>query len=65
VADRSQVLLQAEEICGGAKQIFDILSRQTLSGLEHLYRIGKSAVRMRIVATDHWPFGADAIDDIR
>ena len=59
-------MLQAEELRGrAAKQIVNILFRQTLSGVEHLHRIGESPIGMGIVAADHQPVGADAFGDVR
>ena len=59
-------MLQAEKLRGcAAQQIVNILFRQTLSGVEHWYRIWESPVGMGIVAADHQPFGTDAFGDVR
>ena len=59
-------MLQAEELRGSAaKQIVNILFRQTLSGAEHLHRIRESPIGMGKVTADHQPVGAEAFRDVR
>jgi hypothetical protein len=59
------LVFEAEKLsCGPTEQIVNVLLSESISGFQQFHRIGKSPIRVRIVATDHESAGANAFHDL-